>query len=34
MDVEVFVEICREGTILPKYARPGDAGMDIFAAEQ
>ncbi len=33
MDVEVFVEICREGTILPKYARPGDAGMDIFAAE-
>lgn len=33
MDIEVFVEICREGTILPKYARPGDAGMDVFAAE-
>ncbi len=33
MNVEVFVEICREGAILPQYARPGDAGMDIFAAE-
>ncbi|NSW89748.1 MAG: dUTP diphosphatase [Firmicutes bacterium] len=33
MDVEVFVEICREGAVLPEYAKPGDAGMDVFAAE-
>jgi len=33
MSVEVFVEICREGAILPAYARPGDAGMDVYAAE-
>ncbi|HHV99750.1 MAG TPA: aminotransferase [Clostridiaceae bacterium] len=33
MSVEVFVEICREGAILPRYANPGDAGMDVFAAE-
>lgn len=33
MPVEVFVEICREGAILPKYANPGDAGMDVYAAE-
>ena len=33
MLVEVFVEICREGAILPKYANPGDAGMDVYAAE-
>jgi len=33
MSVEVFVEICREGAILPAYARPGDAGMDLYAAE-
>ncbi|HHV95341.1 MAG TPA: dUTP diphosphatase [Clostridiaceae bacterium] len=31
--VEVFVELCREDAILPEYARPGDAGMDVFAAE-
>jgi dUTP pyrophosphatase len=34
MDVEVFVEICREGAVLPQYARPGDAGMDVYAAEE
>jgi dUTP pyrophosphatase len=34
MSVEVFVEICREGAILPKYANPGDAGMDVYAAEE
>lgn len=34
MSVEIFVEICREGTVMPSYARPGDAGMDICAAEE
>jgi len=34
MDVEVFVEICRESAVLPQYARPGDAGMDVYAAEE
>lgn len=33
MDIEVYVEICREGVTLPEYARPGDAGMDVFSAE-
>jgi len=33
MSVEVFVEVCREGAILPRYSNPGDAGMDVFAAE-
>lgn len=33
-DVEVFIEICREGAVLPAYARPGDAGMDVCAAEE
>jgi dUTP pyrophosphatase len=33
MTVEVFAEICREGAVLPSYARPGDAGMDVCAAE-
>lgn len=33
-DVEIFVEICREGAVLPSYARPGDAGMDVCAAEE
>lgn len=33
MSVEVFIEICREGAILPEYSKPGDAGMDVFAAE-
>lgn len=33
MSVEIFVEICREGAILPRYANPGDAGMDVYAAE-
>jgi len=33
MPVEVFVEVCREGAVLPRYSNPGDAGMDIFAAE-
>ncbi len=33
MAVEVFVEVCREGAILPRYSNPWDAGMDVFAAE-
>jgi dUTP pyrophosphatase len=33
MDIEILVEICKKGAILPKYAKPGDAGMDVFAAE-
>jgi len=32
-DIEVHAEICREGAILPSYANPGDAGMDVYAAE-
>lgn len=34
MLIEVFVEICRKGVTLPSYARPGDAGMDVCAAEE
>lgn len=34
MEIEVFIEICREGAVMPSYARPGDAGMDICAAEE
>lgn len=34
MDVEVFVEICREGAVMPSYAKPGDAGMDVCSAEE
>ncbi len=33
MEVEVFIEKCRKDAVIPEYARPGDAGMDIFAAE-
>ena len=31
--VEISVEICREGVQLPAYAKEGDAGMDVRAAE-
>lgn len=31
--VEIKVEICRENITLPEYANTGDAGMDIYAAE-
>lgn len=34
MSIEVFIEICREGAVLPSYARSGDAGMDVCAAEE
>lgn len=33
MSVEIYIEVCREGAVLPRYSNPGDAGMDIFAAE-
>ncbi|HOK43219.1 MAG TPA: aminotransferase [Thermoclostridium caenicola] len=31
-EIEVFVEIVREGVVLPAYANPWDAGMDVCAA--
>lgn len=31
-EIEVFVEIIREGAALPAYANPWDAGMDVCAA--
>lgn len=34
MPVEIFVEVCREDAILPRYANPGDAGMDVYASEE
>lgn len=33
MAIEIFIEKCREDAIVPTYAKPGDAGMDVFAAE-
>ena len=33
MEVEILVEVCRKEVELPKYAKNGDAGMDIRAAE-
>lgn len=33
MEVEVLIEVCREGARIPSYARDGDAGMDVCAAE-
>jgi dUTP pyrophosphatase len=32
--VEVYIEVCREGAAMPSYAKPGDAGMDVCAAEE
>ena len=32
-EINVYVEICREGVELSTYAKDGDAGMDIRAAE-
>ena len=31
--ININVEICRDGVKLPFYANPGDAGMDVCAAE-
>jgi len=33
-NVEVMIELCRKSATMPCYAHPGDAGMDIYAAEQ
>lgn len=32
-EIEVYIELCREDIEIPTYARLGDAGMDIRAAE-
>jgi len=32
--IEIFVEVCRKDAVLPRYANPGDAGMDVYAAEE
>ncbi len=32
--VNVYIEKCRPQAVLPTYARQGDAGMDIYAAEE
>jgi dUTP pyrophosphatase len=31
--VKIQIELCGAGAVMPKYARPGDAGMDVFASE-
>ena len=31
--IQIPIERCREGAILPRYMRDGDAGMDVCAAE-
>jgi len=31
--IELMIEKCREGAVIPTYANNGDAGMDIYAAE-
>ena len=31
--VKIFIEKCRKDAIIPSYANPDDAGMDIYAAE-
>ena len=31
--IEIPVERCRDNVVLPRFMRPGDAGMDICAAE-
>jgi dUTP pyrophosphatase len=30
-EIDVYVEVVREGVTLPSYANPGDAGMDVCA---
>ena len=27
--VEIPIEVCRPGAVIPRYARPGDGGMDV-----
>lgn len=33
-NIEVYLEVCREGVVIPAYAKEGDAGMDVCAAEE
>ena len=33
MEDKLYISKCREDAVIPKYANPGDAGMDIYAAE-
>jgi dUTP pyrophosphatase len=33
-NIEVFIELCRENAVLPKYSNINDAGMDVYAAEE
>lgn len=32
--IEVYLELCRKDAVIPKYSRPGDAGMDVYSAEE
>lgn len=32
-EVRVFLEICREGAVIPQYKNHGDAGMDVYSIE-
>ncbi len=31
--IKIYIEKCRENAIIPTYANPGDAGMDVYASE-
>ena len=31
--IDIYIEKCREDAKLPSYAHDGDAGMDLYAAE-
>ena len=31
---DIYIEKCREDAKLPSYAHNGDAGMDLYAAEE
>jgi dUTP pyrophosphatase len=32
--INIYVELCRDDAVLPAYANPWDAGMDVCAAEE
>ncbi|MBN1623696.1 MAG: dUTP diphosphatase [Clostridia bacterium] len=32
--IKVYIEKCRDTAKIPEYSNPGDAGMDIYAAEE
>lgn len=31
--IKIYIEKCRDGAVIPTYANPEDAGMDLYAAE-